>query len=158
MDTTTIEIKKIAPGDPIPYNLLLLADETVEGINHYLPQSDTYIATFADQREPIAVMALQPLNGEEIEIMNIAVSTPLQSQGIGKILMDKAMEIARADGYTSLKVGTADCGTRQINFYKRNGFNVCEIRKNYFIEKYAEPIYENGVRLKDMVVLERKVN
>ncbi|NDV80612.1 N-acetyltransferase [Bacteroides sp. 51] len=158
MTSTDIEIKKLAPDAPIPYNLLLLADETVEAIDKYLPHSDIYIATMPNRQIPIAVMAMQPNTPKEIEIMNIAVNTVLQSRGIGSILLDKAMEIAQTGGYSSLKVGTADCGMRQINFYQRNGFKVCDIRKDYFLDKFPEPIYENGVMLKDMVVLERKVN
>lgn len=157
MTPIDIEIKKLSPDAPIPYNLLLLADETVEAIDKYLPGSDIYIATMPNRQIPIAAMVLLPITPEEIEIMNIAVNTVLQSRGIGKVLLDKAMEIAQAGGYSSLKVGTADCGTRQISFYERNGFKVCEIRKDYFIDKFPEPIYENGVMLKDMVVLERKV-
>jgi hypothetical protein len=29
------------------------------------------------------------------------------------------------------------------------------VRKDYFVEKYSEPIYENGVQLRDMQVLKR---
>lgn len=153
-----VEIKKLSPDAPIPYSLLLLADETVEAIDKYLPGSDIYIATMPNRQIPIAAMVLLPINQEEIEIMNIAVNTVLQSRGIGKVLLNKAMEIAQKGGYSSLKVGTADCGVRQLNFYQRNGFKVCDIRKDYFLDKFPEPIYEDGVMLKDMVVLERKVN
>lgn len=157
MNLFTIEIKKLAPDAPIPYNLLLLADETVESINKYLPQSEIYIASVAEEVQPIAVMAMQLLNKDEIEIKNIAVATHLQSRGIGKYLIEKAVEIARQHKCNSLKVGTGDCGFRQISFYERNGFKKCGAIKNFFIDNFPESIYENGIMLKDMVILERDV-
>ena len=152
-----MEIKKLAPDAPIPYDLLLLADETVEAINKYLPGSDIYIATIPDEEQPVGAMVIQHINQQEAEIMNIAVAEHLQSQGIGKLLIDKAVEVARSNAYKSLKVGTGDSGVRQIKFYRRNGFEICDVRKNYFVDKFPEPIFENGVMLRDMVVLERKI-
>ena len=157
MTFTSIEIKKLATDAPIPYDLLLLADETVEAINQYLTGSDIYIAMQPNEQQPIGAMVLQEQNQQEAEIMNIAVAEHFQSQGIGKLLIEKAVEVSQSKGYTSLKVGTGDSGYRQISFYRRNGFEVCEVRKNYFVDKFPEPVFENGVMLKDMVVLERKM-
>jgi len=153
----TLEIKKLAPDAPIPYDLLLLADETVESINEYLPGSDIYIATLPDEEQPVGAMVVLHINQQEAEIMNIAVAEHLQSQGIGKLMIDKAVEVTRSNGYKSLKVGTGDSGVRQIKFYRTNGFEICDVRKNYFVNKFPEPVFENGVMLKDMVVLERKI-
>ena len=55
--------------------------------------------------------------------------------------------------YPNLIVGTADCGLAQIRFYERNGFVKYAIRKDFFIENYEQPIYENGTLLKDMIML-----
>ena len=42
---------------------------------------------------------------------------------------------------------------RQIHFYEMNGFIKYTIRKDFFIENYDLPIFENGVQLKDMQLL-----
>lgn len=55
--------------------------------------------------------------------------------------------------YSKLIVGTADSGIDQIRFYERNGFMKFGLRKNFFIENYELPIIENGIQLKDMILL-----
>jgi len=40
-----------------------------------------------------------------------------------------------------------------LAFYQRFGFRVDSILKDYFIINYDEPIFENGIQLKDMLRL-----
>ncbi|WP_265131577.1 GNAT family N-acetyltransferase [Chryseobacterium oranimense] len=143
--------KKITSGMDIPYELLLLADETVEAINRYIFDSSIYVLN--DGFQDIAVMALHPNSNEELEIKNIAVIESYRSRGIGSILIDKVKEIARNNGYTTLTVGTSDTGFQQIKFYEKNGFIKKGIRKDFFTDNYPFPIYENGLQMRDMVVL-----
>ncbi|WP_343661458.1 GNAT family N-acetyltransferase [Chryseobacterium sp.] len=135
----------------IPYHLLLLADETKEAIDQYIFKSDIYL--LHDDTEDIAVMALFKTSDTEIEIKNIAVIESYRSKGIGSILMKKAKEIARENHYKTLTVGTSDTGFQQIRFYEKNGFIKTGIRKDFFIENYPFPIYENGLQMRDMILL-----
>ncbi|MDR2533849.1 MAG: GNAT family N-acetyltransferase [Tannerellaceae bacterium] len=148
-----ISIYKIS--DNYPYNLLLLADETREAINKYLFDSDVYIAKV--DKETVGVFCLLPRNEETIELMNIAVSSEMQNNGIGSNLMSGIEHIARQGKYKAIIVGTADCGFKQIRFYEKNGYSRYDLKKNFFLEKYSEPIYENGVMLKDMVMLKKLI-
>ncbi|AZA92584.1 Uncharacterized N-acetyltransferase YvbK [Chryseobacterium nakagawai] len=143
---------KIAKDSKIPYELLLLADETVEAINQYIFKCDIYL--LHDGTENIAVMALYKNSDTELEIKNIAVIESYRSKGIGSILINKAKEIARESRYEILSVGTSDTGFEQIRFYERNGFVKKGIRKDFFIENYSLPIYENGLQMRDMIILE----
>jgi N-acetylglutamate synthase-like GNAT family acetyltransferase len=68
----------------IPYDLLLLADETIEAIKKYIHQSDIYVLD--GDNTIIAVFVLQPICSDTVEIKNIAVDTTLQGQGIGQKL------------------------------------------------------------------------
>ena len=151
-----IEIKQII--DNYPYNLLLLADETVEGINNYLFDSNVYIATYPSKNEVIGIFCLYHVDTKTVELKNMAVAEEYQSKGIGSLLLDKMVEIAKKKGYQEIIVGTADCGVNQIRFYERNGFVKYGIRKNFFLEIYDQPIYENGIQLKDMLMLRKKVS
>ncbi|MBO9694338.1 N-acetyltransferase [Chryseobacterium sp.] len=135
----------------IPYHLLLLADETKEAIDQYIFKSDIYL--LHDGQEDIAVMALCKISDTELEIKNIAVIESYRSKGIGSILMNKAKEIARENHYKTLTVGTSDTGFQQIRFYEKNGFIKTRIRKDFFIENYPSPIFENGLQMRDMVLL-----
>ncbi|MDR6371966.1 ribosomal protein S18 acetylase RimI-like enzyme [Chryseobacterium bernardetii] len=139
------------PDTEIPYHLLLLADETKEAINQYIFKSDIYL--LYDCTENIAVMALYKNNNTELEIKNIAVIESYRSKGIGSILMNKAKEIAKEYHYKTLTVGTSDTGFQQIRFYEKNGFIKSGILKDFFIENYPDPIYENGLQMRDMVIL-----
>ena len=135
----------------IPYELLLLADETVEAINRYIFDSSVYV--LHDGFQDVAVMALHPNSTEELEIKNIAVIESYRSRGIGSILIDKAKEIAQKNGYAILTVGTSETGFQQIRFYEKNGFIKKGIRKDFFTDHYPFPIYENGLQMRDMVLL-----
>lgn len=143
---------RIEKDSEIPYELLLLADETAEAIDQYIFKCDIYL--LYDGAENIAVMALYKNNDTELEIKNIAVIESYRSKGIGSLLMSKAKEIAHDSHYTILSVGTSDTGFQQIRFYERNGFKKAGIRKDFFIENYPSPIYENGLQMRDMIILE----
>ncbi|WP_292008460.1 GNAT family N-acetyltransferase [Chryseobacterium sp.] len=139
-------------SEEIPYPLLLLADETVEAIDKYIFSSEIYV--LKDHQKEIAVMALYKNSAQQLEIKNIAVIPSFRNQGIGKILINKAKEIAVKDHFASLIVGTSDTGYDQIRFYEKNGFIKKEIRKDFFIKNYPVPIYENGMQMRDMIILE----
>ncbi|MGR3854395.1 GNAT family N-acetyltransferase [Chryseobacterium indologenes] len=135
----------------IPYHLLLLADETKEAINQYIFNSDIYL--LHSGTENIAVMALYRKSNTELEIKNVAVIESYRSKGIGSILMNKAKEIAKENHYKILTVGTSDTGFQQIRFYEKNGFIRSGMLKDFFIKNYPDPIYENDLQMRDMVVL-----
>lgn len=61
-----------------------------------------------------------------------------------------------AGQYTALQVGTGDSPST-IPFYEACGFRRHHPVKNFFIDHYAHPIYECGVRLADMVYLQREM-
>lgn len=142
---------KISKDSKIPYELLLLADETSEAIDQYIFKCDIYL--LQDGTENIAVMALYRNSDTELEIKNIAVIESYRSKGIGSILIKRAKEIALDNHYEVLSVGTSDTGFQQIRFYEKNDFKKTGIRKDFFIDNYPSPIYENGLQMRDMVLL-----
>ncbi|MDR0263601.1 MAG: GNAT family N-acetyltransferase [Sphingobacterium sp.] len=149
----SFQIKQITNHKDYPYDLLLLADETIAAIDKYLYDSLVYgvFETANKTAKPIAVFCLYRVDSETLEIKNIAVSPDFQSMGLGSQLLDFIK--ANYQQYPNLIVGTADCGLAQIRFYERNGFVKYAIRKDFFIENYEQPIYENGTLLKDMIML-----
>lgn len=139
----------------LPYDLLLLADETQYAIDKYVFDSDVY--TLKEDAKELAVFCLYPVDKETLEIKNIAVSSELQGKGIGSLLIKEIIHLAKKDGYNTLIVGTADCGVDQIRFYERNGFVKYDVKKDFFTVNYKEPIIENGIQLRDMVMLQMKL-
>jgi ribosomal protein S18 acetylase RimI-like enzyme len=140
-----------------PYDLLLLADETIEAIHRYLFDSEVYVAIFPDTEELVGVFCLYETDTATVELKNIAVAESCQGKGIGSSLIGKAIAIAEDEGYKEIIVGTGDCGVRQIRFYEKNGFVKYGIKENFFPDNYDAPIYENGVQLKDMVMLKKEL-
>lgn len=139
----------------IPYELLLLADETIEAINRYVMNGDIYI--LEHRGRPIAVYVLYAVNENDVEIKNIAVDRAYQGQGIGSFLLQDATMRAKELGYNSLLIGTAETATRQIALYRKAGFEFHSVRKNFFITHYPDPILEEGVPLQHMVILRKEI-
>lgn len=147
-------IRLLEKDKKIPYDLLLLADETIESINKYIHLSDIYVL----ERESvmIAVFALQPISDKTVEIKNIAVETAFQGQGIGQRLLKDAIDLAKSNGFKEIIIGTGDAGIMQLYLYQKVGFEIYEIKHRFFVDNFPEPIFENGIQLKHMIML-RKV-
>jgi ribosomal protein S18 acetylase RimI-like enzyme len=146
-------LHKLGDGDEIPFEMLLLADETKEAIEKYIYKADIYSLHIKGHERTTAVFALLQINEPAIEIKNIAVAEAYRDLGIGSFLIDKIKQIAMERTMKEIIVGTSDCGEREIKFYQKNGFNIYGKRPNFFIENYALPIVENGCTLKDMIML-----
>ncbi|MFM2266702.1 MAG: hypothetical protein RL757_142 [Bacteroidota bacterium] len=141
--------------EAVPYDLLLLADETVEAINQYLEDGELYVGEIENQIS--AVFVLKVMRDDCIEIKNIAVSKAHQRQGIGTILLKYITENAQKRRFKTLLVGTCDQCFKEIEFYKKSGFVDFDVRKNFFIDHYHAPIYENGVQIIDMILLKKDI-
>ncbi|QDK83605.1 GNAT family N-acetyltransferase [Spirosoma sp. KCTC 42546] len=138
-------------AEQIPYDLLLLSDDTKDAINKNLHDGELFVGVHTNRL--IAAFILKVVEKDTIEIKNIAVLEELQGKGIGVILIKFIVKTAQTRGVKTLLVGTCDQCVKEIDFYQKNGFKISTIRKNFFIDNYAEPIYENGNQLKDMVML-----
>ena len=152
---TPLSTRKLREDENIPYDLLLLADETLDAINRYIHVSEIYIAEQNDK--VIAIYVLYPINNEIAEIKNIAVDEAYQNQGIGKFLLADAEKKARQKGFKELIIGTPDTAKKQINIYQKAGFKIAGIKKDFFTINYPEPIIEDGLILKNMVMLSKQV-
>jgi aminoglycoside 6'-N-acetyltransferase I len=85
LNLDSITTRKLTKQEAIPYDLLLLADETKEIIDGYAKDGQTYVLEVNSQ--PIAVYVLHGIDKDRIEIKNIAVDSHYQGQGIGKFLL-----------------------------------------------------------------------
>lgn len=146
-------IRLLEKDKKIPYDLLLLADETIEAINKYIHQSDIYILDKGSKI--IAVCAIQTISDDIVEIKNIAVDTVFQGQGVGQGFLKEIMDILKAKGFKRVIIGTGDAGIKQLYLYQKVGFEMFEIKHKFFIDNYPEPIFENGIQLKHMIMLKK---
>jgi ribosomal protein S18 acetylase RimI-like enzyme len=150
-----ILIRPLGKNERIPYELLLDADPSMDAISKYLPSSDIYVALL--EGSVIATFVLHPLDADTMEIKNIAVEEQLQNKGIGKLLLNKATQIAIDKGAKSIVIGTSNASVAQLYLYQANGFEITGIKHNFFPENYPEPIFENGIQCKHMLMLTKRV-
>ncbi len=130
--------------------LLLLADEQESMIDRYLDKGTMFV--LADGGVRGACVVTDEGNGI-LEIKNLAVEPACHRMGYGRALIEYVA--ARFQGlYTVLQVGTGD-SPLTIPFYERCGFVRSHRIENFFTKHYDHPIFEAGVRLKDMIYLRR---
>lgn len=154
MNPSNITIELLDKDAQTPYELLLLADPSKDLINAYLKESEIFVAKL--NREIVGVIVLYPVDADSIEIKNIAVKPEFQNQGIGSFLMENTIRIASDYKEKSICIGTANSSVGQIRLYQKLGFEISGIKKDFFIENYAEPIFENGIQAKDLMILTRQ--
>lgn len=155
MKLSEILIRPLADGEDIPYALLLDADPSEALVTAYLKYADIYVAVMMNSI--VGVYVLCQVGPHRAEIKNIAVKESLQGQGVGKLLLEDATKRASEKGYRELVIGTANSSVWQLYLYQKAGFEITEIRKNFFIDNYPGLLYENGIQVKHMIVLTKRL-
>lgn len=145
-----MKIIEVDPKDSrIRRDLLHLADPSSDSIAGYISDSNVFVGSL--EGRTIAMGVLRIKDGMA-ELMNIAVDTKYQKRGNGGKMITHIKHYLEEHGIEFVSVGTGNSSLDQLAFYQRHGFRMEAIRKNYF-ESYQPPIYENGIRCIDMVVL-----
>ena len=133
-------------------SLLLLADEQENMIDRYLERGTMYV--LEDGGVKAECVVTDEGNGV-LELKNIAVDPAFWGRGYGRALIDFIVS-TYSGRYSVLQVGTGD-SPATLPFYEACGFCRHHLVKNFFVEHYDHPIFEGGVRLVDMVYLQRKL-
>lgn len=116
-------------------------------VNRYLTQGFQLVARM-DGQTAGQVVAVPVENGWELK--NLAVLPAFQRAGIGRALVEAA--VMRVPEGT-VWVGTGNSSPWLIRFYEQCGFRRSHVLKDFFVENYPEPIFEDGVQCTDMVYL-----
>ena len=69
---------------------------------------------------------------EEAHILNIAVPSAFQRQGIGKYLLASALDIIQAQDASAVFLEVAVSNLPAQYLYRQFGFRICGIRKHYY--------------------------
>ena len=138
------------PTTDAPMKLLLLADPSEEKIRSYLPESKCFVAI--SNEIVMGACVVKPRGAGVHELMSIAVHPDYQQSGNGTALLKWVIDFFQRAGASQLEVGTGTFGY-QLSFYQRQGFRVTSIDRDFFLENYDEPIFENGIQLMDMLRL-----
>lgn len=128
-------------------DLLLLADEQESQIDRYLERGDMFVLLDSGVKAECVVTR----EGDGVcEIKNIATAPASQKMGYGKKLI--LFLFSHYADCATFFVGTGE-SPLTIPFYEHCGFRRSHRVKNFFLNHYDHPIFEQGVRLIDMIYL-----
>lgn len=145
-------IREHRPDEPMPYHLLLLADENRVLVDGYLPNSQVYVLEISSQVVGVGLLKIDRLMGE---IMNIAVAPKYQRNGLGRALVQALTEAAERQGAQWLRIATGNSGIAQLALYQQEGFDLIAIDRDYFLRNYPQPIWENGIQCKHQLIFQK---
>jgi len=148
---SNIQIRKLHANEVPPLPLLLLADPSQRLVEEYLQRGQCFIGTLNEQI--VGVYVLLPTRPDTVELVNVAVDEKHQGKGIGKLLVNHAVQTAAEMGFRTIEVGTGNSGMGQIALYQKCGFRIVGVDRDFFVKHYDEVIVENGIQVIDMIRL-----
>lgn len=133
--------------------LLLVGDESEAMIDRYLERGELFVLHDPDAR---GLCVVTRESGGVAEIKNLAVAAAWRRRGYGKALIEFAC--ARyASSCHSLQLGTGEVPST-LAFYRACGFVPFDRIPGFFTRNYPHPIVEEGILLRDMVYLRRRLS
>ena len=142
-----MDIRKITDNKKKYIDLLLLADESEAMIDRYLERGEMFVL------DDDGVKAECVITQEDIgvyELKNIAVLPNYWRKGYGRKLIE--FIFTHYSNCNVMFVGTGDRYS-SLSFYKSCGFKESHRVKNFFVDNYDHPMFEDGIQLVDMVYL-----
>lgn len=147
-----MEIKSICENKKQFLDLLLLADEQESMIDKYLERGDLFALYDGDLK---SVCVVTQESDDVCELKNIATYEKWHGKGYGSKLLHYIFSHYKGK-YTTMIVGTGD-SPWILRFYEKNGFMVSHSIKDFFIDNYDHPMFDNGIQLVDMIYLSKKL-
>jgi GNAT superfamily N-acetyltransferase len=132
--------------------LFELADDSATQLDAYMGLGRVLVAMAGDGL--VGHLQLVETDHEgELEIKNMAVLETHQGQGIGRQLVQAAIELANAERVRRLLVATAAAGVGHLRFYQRVGFRMYSVERDAFTAAtgYPADIVIDGIQLRDRV-------
>lgn len=149
-------IKKLVPPNTPPAELLLLADPSWSVVATYLEESLHWLALAAT--EVVGSCSLLLKEKQVGEIVNLAVYEHQQRQGVGRLLLCHVIAYAKTELHlSSLEIGTGNSSLHQLQLYQQLGFRIRRVEPDYFLQNYIEPLWEDGLRCRDRILLVREL-
>lgn len=149
-----MEINQVTENKRDYMNLLLLADPQEDMIEKYLDDGELFV--LSENGDILTVCIVVPGKNRTCELKNIATAVEYQSRGYGRYMVNYICEHYSGQ-YDVMYAGTGN-SRKTLDFYEKCGFANSHIAANFFIDHYREPIYEDGVKLVDMIYLKKKLD
>lgn len=143
-------IEKITKNKQDFMEILLIADPSKKTIESYLGDSDLFV--MYENSAPVCAAAVLKVTDDTCELKNIAATK--MRRGYGSSMIDYICDYYK-DKYKYMEIGTGSTSIGNIEFYKRKGFEFMHRMDNFFIDNYDEPIFEDGLQCKHMVMFKK---
>ena len=143
---------EIAPMDNEGCTIRLVRKKAEKEIIHTPEEYDFPDSLYQDHWEKAQAYGIVGDNGELLACIEVCpeewsnrlmvtelwVDDSLRKQGIGKMLMDKAKEIAKLQNRRAIILETQSCNTNAIGFYLHQGFELIGFDKCCYTNKDIE--------------------
>ncbi len=148
-----MEIREILENKTEFLPLLLVGDEQQEMILRYLSRGRLF-ALYDPQLCAVGVITDE---GDGCcELKNLAVDPARRRRGYGRRMVGFIASLAGRQGYRMLRVGTGE-NPSTLRFYAHCGFRPVGRIPDFFTRNYDHPIVEEGILLRDMILLEQEL-
>jgi ribosomal protein S18 acetylase RimI-like enzyme len=138
--------------------LFELAEDSERELDSYLDAGRVLVA----RRNQVVVGHLQLVGtrgADELELKNMAVLAEQQGLGIGRTLVERAIQQSRAEGVRRITVATAAADIGNLRFYQRVGFRLRSVEPDAFTAAngYRSSLLVDGTPLLDRVWLSQEL-
>ena len=157
--TGTIDVKLYDGSRQDLRPLFELAEDSAAELDSYIEAGRVLVAV-ADG-EIIGHLQLTGTGDpRQVEIKNMAVRETRQGHGIGRRLIQAAVDLAAAEAVTTILVATAAADIGNLRFYQRQGFRMRSVERDAFTPATGYPpgLLIDGIELRDRVWLDRTVH
>jgi GNAT superfamily N-acetyltransferase len=133
-----------------------LAEDSDQQLDAYIDLGRVWVARAPDGE---IVGHLQAVARDESrwEVVNTAVAEHERGRGVGRALLDRAVDEARSAGVARVILATATADIGNLRFYQRCGFRMTRIVPDAFgaYQGYPPGIEVDGIPMLDQVWFER---
>lgn len=103
----------------------------------YAPPNGALFVVY-DQNVAIGCLGLRKIDDGVGELKRMYLKESYRQKGIGKMMLDAALEKARSIGYQKVRLDTLDTMIPAMRFYEKNGFSKIEA---YYHNPIAGAVY-----------------
>jgi GNAT superfamily N-acetyltransferase len=138
--------------------LFELAEDSAAELDSYIDAGRVLVAV-ADGEVVGHLQLTGTGDPRQVEIKNMAVRETRQGHGIGRQLIQAAVDLAAAEAMNTILVATAAADIGNLRFYQRQGFRMRSIERDAFTPATGYPpgLRIDGIELRDRVWLDRVV-
>jgi GNAT superfamily N-acetyltransferase len=134
------------------------AEDSSEQLNSYIDQGRVLVAWSGT--DPVGHLQMVARTEAAVELKNMAVVPECRGAGIGRALVEAALDEAAGDGATQMLVATAAADIGNLRFYQRCGFRLLSVERDAFTPAtgYHDQITIDGIPLLDRVWLDQALS